>query len=708
MAYDYDNCCNPTAPGLISCLDEACSSRTSCANGGLYDEDLCVCLCIPPFSVDGEGDCTAVGESWMESPFKECDVNDNDDCPWWSDPLRLEHCDSGSEIPEGVSVVDWTREECCERHYPGSKFCNGNGSSAAAVGGGGSGSASDDNLDLSMFEVIPVKFSISNLPDEIDIPNLKEQVRTALKDFLLELAIRFTGAADLGVSSVKETTRFWGFEGEMNQVGGMDVYYDVRVIREPEQEFGPTIIEEVIDSYEDIVKDIQDKVPTEIYVNICAQGGEGGLANNNPTSSPMGSLFNRCSLQSEEVTTTFRFKDLPQEITNNTASFDDIKMVIMEAYKEILTGGGDGSIGGLMLLSIADKEEVPLDDGIIDAYFNIVFVGGSSGVAYATAIEDKIARSRDVVENRLQSYTDESTDWNVRWCTKEEGTLTVCAPGEKALSGGVDGGVDGGENASETKSVPVWGYIVIASVGGVMGLACICCWCKCEGSCCARRAVSRGRPSRKAEKMNRLNMTSYIASGRQAEKRSSKKKRKKSSFARVDHDRRDHDRRSKSRRSRSSGERHGRRRRPDNERRHHSSSHSRRHKRQSQHRSRKIQNDSDDSSDEWDRRQSQRRSSSRKRSRRIHSDSDDFSISSFDPEKQEDEIVMYEGEQSQQLVICDDDDEERQVERAAIMNTQPKPDPDGSVLMLTGPKPTQDNNQVLIEEDGERLVTFRV
>jgi hypothetical protein len=69
---------------------------------------------------------------------------------------------------------------------------------------------------------------------------------------------------------------------------------------------------------------------------------------------------------------------------------------------------------------------------------------------------------------------------------------------------------------------------------------------------------------------------------------------------------------------------------------------------------------------------------------------------------------MYEGEQSQQLVLCDDD-EERQVERATIMNTQSKPDPDGSVLMLTGPKPTEDNNQVLIEEDDdERLVTFRV
>eukprot|EP00984_Skeletonema_dohrnii_P037768 scaffold40215_cov239-Skeletonema_dohrnii-CCMP3373.AAC.2 len=69
---------------------------------------------------------------------------------------------------------------------------------------------------------------------------------------------------------------------------------------------------------------------------------------------------------------------------------------------------------------------------------------------------------------------------------------------------------------------------------------------------------------------------------------------------------------------------------------------------------------------------------------------------------------MYEGDQTQQLVLCDDDDEERQVERATIMNTQPKPDPDGSVLMLTGPKPTEDNNQVLIEEDDERLVTFRV
>ena len=434
-----------------------------------------MCLCIPPFGLDSNGDCTATGGG-SENQFASCVVDV--DCPWWSDPLRLEKCDTGSEIPEGVTALDWTKEECCERHFPGSKYCNG---IVANVEGGGGGGGGDDDLD--MLEVIPVKFFIGHLPDdedEIEIAALKEQVRTVLKDFLLDLSVRFTGAADMGLSSVKETTRFNEIEGEQKnqQLGGMDVYYDIKVIREPEQEFAPTIIEEVLDSYENIVQDIQNKTSTELYFNICMEDDKGFVI-----PSPMGSLssFNKCKLQPNEVTAKFRFKDLPQEISNDASSFDDIKLVIMKAYKETLTESGDGSIDGMTLLSIVDVTEVSFDDGTIDVQSNIVYKGENDDVAYASAIGDRIARSREIIVNRLKSSMGE-----YNWCTKEEGTLTVCAPGEKGIT-----------------PFPVWGYILIGSSVGLIVLVCLC---RFEGSCCARRKVSTGR-SRKAEQMNQLNMT---------------------------------------------------------------------------------------------------------------------------------------------------------------------------------------------------------
>ena len=156
-----------------------------------------------------------------------------------------------------------------------------------------------------------------------------------------------------------------------------------------------------------------------------------------------------CKLQPKEVTAKFRFKDLPQEIRNDAASFGDIKMVIMKVYKEMLT---NGPIDGMVLLSIVDMGEVSFDDGIIDVQTNIVYEGENNGVAYPSAIGDSIALSRDIVLNRLQSSMGE-----YNWCTKEEGTLTVCAPGEKGIT-----------------PFPVWGYILIGLSVGVIVLFCLC------------------------------------------------------------------------------------------------------------------------------------------------------------------------------------------------------------------------------------------
>ena len=181
---------------------------------------------------------------------------------------------------------------------------------------------------------------------------------------------------------------------------------------------------------------------------------------------------------------------------------------------------------------------------------------------------------------------------------------------------------------------------------------------------------------------------SYIVTGHAAETSSSKRSRR-SSATRVHHDRRvksrhsrgggRNDRRYRLSFSRNDGERMSSRRHSEREGRRHSS-HSRQPNRQPKRR---------------------RRRSFRKRSEdNISDDSDNFSVSSFDPEKQKSELVLYEGEQSrqrqqQQLVIYDEQEEPQ----------SRRPDPDGLVLQLD-----HDNNQILQLEAGhdDRLDTFRV
>jgi len=488
--YDYDNCCNPTFSELGSCLEESlaetCGQRT-CSNG-LYSQSLCQCVCIPPFTLDSAGDCTTKGSGAIENPFASCVINV--DCPWWSNPMLLEKCDSGSEIPEGIYTVDWTREECCERHHPGSTYCI----------------ASDvdvlSNIDelLVDFDSIPVKFSISNLPDNlmstiVDINKLKQTVRNVLKDVVLELS---QSVEDLGVNSVQESTRYFEHEGGKNQLGGIDIYYDVKVIPVLGQDFTPIIIQEMFDSFQNIEEEIQGYVRKEVYVNICMNDGQGepkvdDQYDDNSLSAPWGtSLFDKCTSYPEEVTITFRFKDLPQAVIDNTIFFDNIKMQIMEAYRELVTDDDDASTDGMILLSIVDKGEVSLPDGIIDVFFKIIVKGVYDDVKYASAIEEKIASSRQVIVTRLQKFTATGPNRDVIWCTKEEDALTVCAPGEEeevAPLGGVNG----------AKALPGWAYSVIIVTGCVVGmivLFCLCRVCECEG-CFNNRKISRG-PTRNA------------------------------------------------------------------------------------------------------------------------------------------------------------------------------------------------------------------
>jgi hypothetical protein len=508
-----------------------------------------------------------------------------------------------------------------------------------------------------MYELVTVKFHFRNLAEDIDMSNLKDELRKVLKDVVMQLAQR---VSDMEISSIDQSTTIFieDDEGGGDEDQDIDIYYDVKIVKVPDQEFAPLVIQEVIDSYQNMVEDLN--IPIDVFLNICFK--EGGKAGGGGEVA-----FDKCTVQPEEVATKFSFTDLPQELLKNTTFVDDLNLQMIEAYQDILSPDANDALDGMILLSIKDDTEVSLKSGSIDMFYNLIVRGVNDGLVLAPAINEIIASesSKEVIFDRIKSYTT-SNDWNVNWCmSSERMELYACEAPKDPVA----------VQATAKTPFPGWGYAVIGGVVGLIILFCLCCVCRCRPSC-ANRKVSRGR-TKSAEAKNQLNMESYIDYGRPAQRRSSTANgRRRSSYEDFERERR-FQRRS------SSGE-HAQRRRHSSQRRHerrrshrrHSSPMSRRHK-------------------------------SREKSRRVSKDSKqenqgDRQLVVFDEGQiNKQQMVPYEGERAQQLALYNEEE-------------QPKrPDPDGLTssdhLMIMDTKMDQvsigtndkdEDSQVLMIEEG--------
>ena len=514
-----------------------------------------------------------------------------------------------------------------------------------------------------MYELVTVKFHFSNLADDVDMSNLKDELRKVLKDVVMQLAQR---VSDMGISSIDQSTTIFieNDEGGGDEDQGIDIYYDVKIVKVPDQEFAPLVIQEVIDSYQNMVEDLN--IPIDVFLNICfKEGGKAGGGGD--------TAFDKCTVKPEEVATKFSFTDLPQELLKNTTFVDDINLQMIEAYQDILSPDANDAFDGMVLLSIKDDMEVSLKSGSIDMIYNLIVRGVNDGLMFAPAINEIIASesSKEVIFDRIKSYTT-ANDWNVNWCMNSERMEMYACEAPKDPVAVV---------ATAKTPFPGWGYAVIGGVVGLIILFCLCCVCKCRPSC-ANRKVSRGRTKR-AEAKNQLNMESYIDYGRPAQRRSSRAhgRRRSSTNSRRRSSYEDFERERRVRRRSSSGE-HRQRRRHSSQRRHE------RHRSQSQHR---------------------RRHKSREKSRRMSKDSKqenqgDRQLVVFDEGQiNKQQMVPYEGEErTQQLALYNEEE-------------QPKrPDPDGLTssdhLMIIdtkmadqvsiGTNDKDEDSQVLMIEEG--------
>ena len=159
-------------------------------------------------------------------------------------------------MPLGLWQIYNTKTACCNTNYAYSTVCDIALASTQPTKHPTIGAPEDD-----VFEVIPIKFDVMGLPDDIKMRELRDEMTTVLKRILIRLADRIS---DLKISEVEErmaprrntrnllrvaTTR----ELEQN----VSLYFNVHVIRDDRKRFGPIIIQEIRDSYGEVMDQIQ-------------------------------------------------------------------------------------------------------------------------------------------------------------------------------------------------------------------------------------------------------------------------------------------------------------------------------------------------------------------------------------------------------------------------------------------------------------------
>ena len=160
-------------------------------------------------------------------------------------------------MPLGLWQIYNTKTACCNTNYAYSAACDiqpgtSNPTKHPTI-------STDPEEDA--FEVIPIKFDVMGLPDDIKMRELRDEMTAVLKRILIRLADRIS---DLKISEVEErmaprrntrnllrvaTTR----ELEQN----VSLYFNVHVIRDDRKRFGPIIIQEIRDSYGEVMEQIQ-------------------------------------------------------------------------------------------------------------------------------------------------------------------------------------------------------------------------------------------------------------------------------------------------------------------------------------------------------------------------------------------------------------------------------------------------------------------
>eukprot|EP00970_Alexandrium_tamarense_P018592 scaffold13354_cov181-Alexandrium_tamarense.AAC.5 len=409
-----------------------CATTFQECTNGLFNPNTCECECIPPFCPDSFGDCLIPTGYCGGNPWANCQPGVS--CPWWRNPLGTERCATGSTVPPGIWDIFPSQDFCCRALYPYSTVCNPPALSAPTVASEPTKNPTIAPPPEAQFEVVPVKFTLKNVFDDVDMRGLKNEVLVVLKVIVTGLAERVSG---LKVSNIEErltrgrrdavsvhvddseryeqnsdggSLQLRRFSHNNNQqqralVKSVDLFYDITVIRNPTQKYAPIILSEIKDQYPEILNAIQEYnngggyVSQNIALDLCTTDG--------------------CA--NEVVTVSSGPMELPPDL--DVGSVADTLAAI---YGELL-----GSVQGLDVASITFKDMVDLEGGAVNIRFEVRVL--PDGRDLDSLVKRKLESAKEDIVKKLREYTSAGyfalNGVELSWCTDKDGNIasTSCS-----------------------------------------------------------------------------------------------------------------------------------------------------------------------------------------------------------------------------------------------------------------------------------------
>ncbi len=176
-----------------------------------------------------------------------------------------------TQVPQGVWDIYHSKQACCDGlGYANPNVCNPDPTTGNPTKHPTISRPEDDDL-----EVVPIRFDITGLPDNVNMGELREEMEKVLKRILLRLADRIDGlkVSDVQLRNVNRERDLLADEDDSEEntvqpstslrhqrdlLRDVSLMYDVSVVRDPNgRRFGPLIITYMRNNYGEILEQIQ-------------------------------------------------------------------------------------------------------------------------------------------------------------------------------------------------------------------------------------------------------------------------------------------------------------------------------------------------------------------------------------------------------------------------------------------------------------------
>jgi hypothetical protein len=133
----------------------------------------------------------------------------------------------------------FTSEEiCCKANFPYSEFCLPNSTPLTKH-------PTISLLEDDDYDIISIQFIVSNLPDNILMNSIQKEME------------KIDGMKVMKVEAAKQSVSLQQQLRERGLVKEVSLYFHMYVIRNNDKQFGPYIIHEIHDSYDEVLTQIQ-------------------------------------------------------------------------------------------------------------------------------------------------------------------------------------------------------------------------------------------------------------------------------------------------------------------------------------------------------------------------------------------------------------------------------------------------------------------